>query len=61
MFNMKDEPLPEDKKSRDKLEDIISNLRITCKFSEVSPLANIISGNTYEIPQKGIYKAVKFD
>ncbi len=61
MFNMKDAPLSEDRESLGKLEDIISDLRITCKFSEMSPMANFISGNTYEIPQKGIYKAVKFD
>ena len=61
MFNMKDTPLKEDKEKFEKLENILSNLRITYKFSEMSPLANIISGKTYEITQKGIYKAVKFN
>ena len=61
MFNMQDEALPEDKENNAKLDKILSELRITYKFSEMSPIAGIISGNTYEIPQKGTYKAVKFD
>ncbi len=61
MFKMQDKPLQEDTESVKKLEDVLSNLRITYKFSEMSPIADIISGNTYEIPQKGIYKAIKFD
>ena len=61
MFKMQNHPLPEDKEAQEKLNKVISDLKITCKLSEMSPMANIISGNTYEIPQKGIYKAVKFD
>lgn len=61
MFKMQDKPLPEDKESFEKLEKILSELCITYKFSEMSPIAGIISGNTYEIPKKGIYKAVRFD
>ena len=61
MFNMKDEPLPEDKEGFEALEDVISNLRLTYRFSEMSPLAKIISGNTYEVEETNIYKAVKLD
>lgn len=61
MFKMQEEPLEEDTESFEKLEDILLNLRITYKFSEMSPIAEIISGNTYEISKKGIYKAVKFN
>ena len=61
MFNMKDSPLPEDKENTKKLADILANLKLPFKFSSMSPLAKIINGNTYEIPEKGIYKAVKFD
>lgn len=61
MFNMKDEPLPEDKENFDKMEDIINNLRLTYKFSEMSPLAKIVSGNTYDVEETNIYRAVKLD
>ena len=61
MFNMKNEPLPEDKESFEKMEDIISNLKLTYKFSEMSPLAKIVSGNTYDVEETNIYKAVKLD
>ncbi len=61
MLKMQDKALPEDKEGIERLDNILSNLRITYKFSEMSPLADAISGNTYEIPQKGTYKAVKFD
>lgn len=61
MFNMKDQPLPEDKENNEKLDDVLSNLRLTYKFSEMSPLANVISGNTYELAESGRYKFAKFD
>lgn len=61
MFNMKDEPLPEDSEGLQKLEKVIAGLCIPYKFSEMSPLANIISGNTYEIDKKGPYTAIKLE
>ena len=61
MFNMKPETIQEDKESQKKLEDVLANLNTIFKFSEMSPLARIIDGNTYEIAQKGIYKAVKLN
>ena len=61
MFNMQSAPLEEDAKSFEKLENILANLRTTYKFSEMSPIANIINGNIYEIPKKCIYKAAKFN
>ncbi|MBO5099273.1 MAG: serine hydrolase [Clostridia bacterium] len=60
MLNMQDKALHEDKDSFEKLENILSNLKITYKFSDMSPITEIINGNTYEIPQKGTYKAIKF-
>lgn len=61
MFKMQNHPLPEDEKAQQRLNEVISDLRITCKFSEMSPMAGIISGNTYPVPKKGIYNSVKFD
>lgn len=61
MFKMEDKPLPENKEAFEKMESILSNLRLTYKFSEMSPMADIVSGNTYEIPEKGTYTGVKFD
>ena len=61
MFNMKDEPLPEDKESNEKLENILSNLRLTFNYSEMSPLANVISGNAFELTDSGRYTSAKFD
>ncbi len=61
MLNMKHKPLEEDKENFEKLEKVLENLKITFKFSEMSPMAEIVNGNTYKIPEKGVYKAVKFD
>ena len=61
MFNMKDSPLAEDKENNEKLVNALSNLRLTYKFSEMSPLANFISGNTYELTDAGKFKSVNFD
>ena len=60
MFNMQDVALPEDTESNLKLQNILSNLSITCEFSEMSPMSQFVSGNTYEIDEKGGYKAIKF-
>ncbi len=61
MFNMKEIPLPEDAENNNKLEHILSNLRLTYQFSEMSPMAELISGRTYDIEEKGGYNAIKFD
>ena len=61
MLNMKPEPLKEDKENFEKLEKVLANLKTTFKFSDMSPIAEIINGKTYEIPEKGGYKAVKFE
>ena len=61
MLNMKHNPIEEDKENLKKLENILENLKITFKFSEMSPMAEIINGRTYNISEKGAYKAVKFD
>ncbi len=61
MFNMKDSPLPEDKENNDKLDNVLSNLCLTYQFSEMSPMAEFVSGKTYDIKEKGGYNAVKFE
>ncbi len=61
MFNFKDSPLPEDKANNKRLEKILSKLCLTYQFSDRSPMAEFISGKTYDIEEKGGYNAVKFD
>lgn len=61
MFNMKDSPLPEDKEACAKLDDVLAGLCLTFEYSDMSPMAGIINGNTYELANEGKYKSVKFD
>lgn len=60
MLKMQNEPLAEDIENFDKLEKVIKNLKITCNFSEMSPLAHIISGKSFELSENDKYNAVKF-
>ena len=57
---MQNEPLAEDIENFDKLEKVIKNLKITYNFSEMSPLAHIISGKSFELSENDKYNAVKF-
>lgn len=61
MLNMKPHALDENPEKLDKLRDVISSLAINYRFSTMSPLAKIISGNTYDIDPKGSYTAVKME
>ncbi len=60
MLKMQNEPLAEDIENFDKLEKVIKNLKITYNFSEMSPLAHIISGKSFELSENDKYNAVKF-
>ena len=61
MFNMKNTPLPEDKDSNDKLNEILDDLCLTYQFSEMSPMAKLINGKTYKISPKGGYDSIEFN